>query len=147
LDQMHDRLQTLVSQLEMHGVSLSQEDVNLKFFRSLTSEWKTHTLIWRNKADLEEQNLDDLFNSLKIYKTKVRQSISSGAATQNIAFVSSTSTDSITDSVNAAGSVSAACVKLLASPLPNVDSISNAVIYSFFASQSTSPQFDNEDLK
>nr|GEW53284.1 ribonuclease H-like domain-containing protein [Tanacetum cinerariifolium] len=31
LDQIHDRLQKLVSQLEIHGVSLSQEDVNLKF--------------------------------------------------------------------------------------------------------------------
>nr|GEU81787.1 copia protein [Tanacetum cinerariifolium] len=31
--------------------------------------------------------------------------------------------------------------------LPNVDSLSNAVIYSLFASQSTSPQLDNEDLK
>nr|GEZ39391.1 hypothetical protein [Tanacetum cinerariifolium] len=31
--------------------------------------------------------------------------------------------------------------------LPNVDSLSNAVIYSFFGSQSTSPQLDNEDLK
>nr|GFA58086.1 hypothetical protein [Tanacetum cinerariifolium] len=29
LDQIHDRLQNLVSQLEIHGVSLSQEDVNL----------------------------------------------------------------------------------------------------------------------
>nr|GFA33513.1 hypothetical protein [Tanacetum cinerariifolium] len=100
-----------------------------------------------NKADLEEQNLDDLFNSLKIYETKVKQSISSGVATQNLAFVSSTSIDSTTDSVSAAASVSAPCVKLHASPLPNVDSISNVVIYSFFASQSTSPRFDNEDLK
>nr|GEV60065.1 hypothetical protein [Tanacetum cinerariifolium] len=33
LDQIHDRLQKLVSQLEIHGVSLSQEDVNLKFIR------------------------------------------------------------------------------------------------------------------
>nr|GFC04668.1 hypothetical protein [Tanacetum cinerariifolium] len=31
LDQIHDKLQKLVSQLETHGVSLSQEDVNLKF--------------------------------------------------------------------------------------------------------------------
>nr|GFD13388.1 ribonuclease H-like domain-containing protein [Tanacetum cinerariifolium] len=43
LDQIHDRLQKLVSQLDIHGVSLSQEDVNLKFLRSLPSEWKTHT--------------------------------------------------------------------------------------------------------
>nr|GEY13603.1 ribonuclease H-like domain-containing protein [Tanacetum cinerariifolium] len=147
LDQIHDRLQKIVSQLEIHEVSLSQEDVNMKFLRSLPSEWMTHTLIWRNKADLEEQNLDDLLNSLKIYETKVKQSSSSGTATQNLAFGSSTSTDSTTDSVSAVASVSAACVKLHASPLPNVDSLSNAVIYSFFASQSTSPLFDNEDLK
>nr|GEV21760.1 ribonuclease H-like domain-containing protein [Tanacetum cinerariifolium] len=83
LDQIHDMLQKLVSQLEIHGVSLSQEDVNLN----------------------------------------------------------------TTDSVSAVASVSAACVKLHASPLLNVDSLSNAVIYSFFASQSTSPQLDNEDLK
>nr|GEX95842.1 hypothetical protein [Tanacetum cinerariifolium] len=62
LDQIHDRLQKLVSQLEIHRVSLSQEDVNLKFLYSLPSEWKTHTLIWRNKVYLEEHNLDDLFN-------------------------------------------------------------------------------------
>nr|GFD27139.1 ribonuclease H-like domain-containing protein [Tanacetum cinerariifolium] len=29
----------------------------------------------------------------------------------------------------------------------NVDSLSNVVIYSFFASQSSSPQLDNKDLK
>nr|GFB82615.1 ribonuclease H-like domain-containing protein [Tanacetum cinerariifolium] len=71
LDQIHDRLQKLVSQLEIHGVSLSQEDVNLKFLRSLPSEWKTHTLIWRNKTDLEDKSLDDLFNSLKIYESEI----------------------------------------------------------------------------
>nr|GFB87716.1 ribonuclease H-like domain-containing protein [Tanacetum cinerariifolium] len=38
LDKIHDRLQKLVSQLEIHGVSLSQEDVNLKFLRSLPVE-------------------------------------------------------------------------------------------------------------
>nr|GFC21724.1 hypothetical protein [Tanacetum cinerariifolium] len=38
LDQIHDRQQKLVSQLEIHGVSLFQEDVNLKFLRSLPSE-------------------------------------------------------------------------------------------------------------
>nr|GFA83148.1 hypothetical protein [Tanacetum cinerariifolium] len=35
LDQIHDRLQKFVSQLEIHGVSLSQKDVNLKFLHSL----------------------------------------------------------------------------------------------------------------
>nr|GEU71971.1 uncharacterized mitochondrial protein AtMg00810-like [Tanacetum cinerariifolium] len=147
LDQIHNRLQKLVSQLDIHGVSLSQEDVNLKFLRGLPSEWKTHTLIWRNKADLEEQSLDDLFNSLKIYETEVKDSSSTSTATQNLAFVSSSNTDSTTESVSAAASVSVVCVKMHVSSLPNVDSLSNAVIYSFFADQSTSPQLDNEDLK
>nr|GEY63098.1 ribonuclease H-like domain-containing protein [Tanacetum cinerariifolium] len=111
LDQIHDRLQQLVSLLEIHRVSLSQEDVNLKFLCSLPSEWKTHTLIWRNKANLEEQSLDDLFN------------------------------------ISAATSVSAVYAKMHVSSLPNVDSLSNAVIYSFFASQYSSPKLDNEDLK
>nr|GEY47730.1 hypothetical protein [Tanacetum cinerariifolium] len=146
-DQIHDRLRKHVSQLDIHRVSLSQEDVNLKFLRSLPSEWKTHILIWRNKANLEEQSLDDLFNSLKIYETKVKHSSSTGKTTQNLAFVSSSNTDSTTDSVSAAASVFAICAKLSVSSLPNVDSLSDAVIYSFFASQSTSPQLDNEDLK
>nr|GEU87864.1 putative ribonuclease H-like domain-containing protein [Tanacetum cinerariifolium] len=69
------------NQLEIHGVSLSQEDVNLKFLRSLPSEWKTHTLIWRNKVDLEEQSLDDLFNSLKIYEAETGRNLGANGPT------------------------------------------------------------------
>nr|GEV14966.1 Gag-Pol polyprotein [Tanacetum cinerariifolium] len=49
--------------------------------------------------------------------------------------------------LSAVASVSAIGLQMHAPPLPNVDSLSNVVIYSFFASQSTSPQLDNEDLK
>nr|GEV38055.1 hypothetical protein [Tanacetum cinerariifolium] len=45
LDQIHDRLQKLISQLEILGESLFQEDINLKFLKSLPIEWRTHTLI------------------------------------------------------------------------------------------------------
>nr|GFB68988.1 hypothetical protein [Tanacetum cinerariifolium] len=147
LDQIHDRLQKLISQLEILRVSLSQEDVNLKFLRSLPSEWRTHTLIWRNKTDLEEQRLDDLFKSLKIYEAKVKSSSSTGISTQTIAFVPSSNIDITTEPVSAAASVSAVCAKMPVSPLLNVDSLSNDVIYSFFASQTSSLHLDNEDLK
>nr|GFB06317.1 hypothetical protein [Tanacetum cinerariifolium] len=83
------------------------EDVNLKFLHSLPSEWKTHTLIWQNKTDLEDKSLDDLFNSLKIYELEVKHSSSQGTNSQNLAFVSSTPTDSTNDSVTAAVNVSA----------------------------------------
>nr|GFA09664.1 ribonuclease H-like domain-containing protein [Tanacetum cinerariifolium] len=49
--------------------------------------------------------------------------------------------------VSAVASVSAASAKIPIFALPNVDTLSNAVIYSFFASQSNSPQLDNNDLK
>nr|GEV94458.1 hypothetical protein [Tanacetum cinerariifolium] len=117
----HAKLQKLVSQLEIHGVSLSQEDVNLKFLRSLPSEWKTHTLIWRNKTDLEDKSLDDLFNSLKIYELEVKHSSSQGANSQNLAFVSTTQADNTNDLVSAAVSVSTVGAKLSASPLLNID--------------------------
>ncbi|GJY14192.1 hypothetical protein Tco_0383501 [Tanacetum coccineum] len=45
LDQTFDRLQKLISQLEIHGESILQEDVNQKFLRSLSPEWNTHTII------------------------------------------------------------------------------------------------------
>nr|GEU33959.1 ribonuclease H-like domain-containing protein [Tanacetum cinerariifolium] len=139
LDQIHDRLQKLISQPEILGESLSQKDINMKFLRSLPTEWRTHTLIWRNKADLEDQSLDDLFNNLKIYEAEVKSSSSTSHTTQN--------TDITNESVSAVTSVSATSTKPLASILPNVDNLSDAVIYSFFASQSNSPQLDNDDLK
>nr|GEX17841.1 hypothetical protein [Tanacetum cinerariifolium] len=101
----------------------------------------------RNKTDLEEQSLDDLFNSLKIYEVEVKSSSSASTSTQNIAFVSSSNTDSTNEPVSVVASVSVVSAKIPVSALPNVDSLSNVVIYSFFASQSNSPQLDNDDLK
>ncbi|GJZ03818.1 hypothetical protein Tco_0537093, partial [Tanacetum coccineum] len=83
------RLQKLISQLVILGETISQEDMNLKFLRSLPSEWKTHTLIWRNKPDLDTLSMDELYNNLKIYETKVKGSSISNQNSQNVAFVSS----------------------------------------------------------
>nr|GEU54011.1 ribonuclease H-like domain-containing protein [Tanacetum cinerariifolium] len=66
LDQIYDRLQNLISHLKIHGETISLEDLNLKLLRSLPSEWKTHTLIWRNKPDLETLSMDDLGDGLKV---------------------------------------------------------------------------------
>nr|GEZ59751.1 hypothetical protein [Tanacetum cinerariifolium] len=123
LDQIHDRLQKLISQHEILRVSLSQEDINLMFLRSLPSEWRTHTLIWRNKTDLEGQSLNDLFNSFKIYEAEVKSSSSAITSTKNIAFVSSSKTNSNNEPVSAAASVSAVSANILVSSLPNVDSL------------------------
>nr|GEX09057.1 hypothetical protein [Tanacetum cinerariifolium] len=66
------KLQKLVSQLAVLGVFFLQEDLNLKFLRSLPSEWNTHVVVWRNKSDLYTMSLDDLYNNFKIVKHEVR---------------------------------------------------------------------------
>nr|GFA63164.1 hypothetical protein [Tanacetum cinerariifolium] len=85
----------------------------------------------------------------KVQKTLLKQQFENFTSnpTQNLAFVSSSNTDSTTDSVSAAISVSVVCAKLLVSSHLNINSLSNVVIFLFFVSQSTSPQLDNEDLK
>nr|GFA96609.1 hypothetical protein [Tanacetum cinerariifolium] len=75
----------------------------------------------RNKTDLEDKSLDDLFNSLKIYESEVKHSSSLGTNSHNLAFVSSTPADNTNDSVSAAANVSAVGTKLSASTLPDVE--------------------------
>ncbi|GKB56845.1 hypothetical protein Tco_0913031 [Tanacetum coccineum] len=81
LDQTFDRLQKLVSQLELLDEKLSQEDVNQKLLRSLSPEWNTHVVVWRNKADLDTMSMDDLYNNLKVYEPEVKGMSSSSSST------------------------------------------------------------------
>ncbi|GJW41517.1 hypothetical protein Tco_0067362, partial [Tanacetum coccineum] len=59
------------------GENLSQEDVNQKLLRSLSSEWNTHAVVWRNKPELETMSMDDLYNNLKLYKPDFKGTSSS----------------------------------------------------------------------
>ncbi|GJV35603.1 hypothetical protein Tco_1408080 [Tanacetum coccineum] len=107
LDQTVDRLQKLMSQLEILGETLSQEDVNQKLLRSLSLEWNTHAVVWRNKPELETMSIDDLYNNLKVYEPEVNGTSSSISAASTQANV--------------------------ANPI-NVDNLSDYAICAFFAS-------------
>nr|GEZ27770.1 ribonuclease H-like domain-containing protein [Tanacetum cinerariifolium] len=82
-------LQNLMSQLELLNEKLSQEDFNQKLLRSLSPEWNTHAVVWRNKADLDSMRMDDLYNNLKVYELEFKGMSSSSSSTQNMAFLSS----------------------------------------------------------
>ncbi|GJZ05669.1 putative ribonuclease H-like domain-containing protein [Tanacetum coccineum] len=137
LDQTFDRLQKLVSQLELLDEKLSQEDVNQKLLRSLSPEWNTHAVVWRNKADLDTMSMDDLYNNLKVYEPEVKGMSSSSSSTQNMAFVSSSNnnTSSTNEAVNTAHGVSTASTQVNAVNSTNIDNLSDVVICAFFASQ------------
>nr|GEU34884.1 reverse transcriptase domain-containing protein [Tanacetum cinerariifolium] len=117
----------------------------LKF--NIHKDAKTLMEAMEKQFDLEDQSLDDLFNSLKIYEAELKSSSSASTTTQNIPFVSSQNTDSTNDLISDVASVSAASAKAPIYALPNVDTLSDAVIYSFFVSQSNTSQLDNDDLK
>ncbi|GJS26417.1 hypothetical protein Tco_0487037 [Tanacetum coccineum] len=110
LGQTFDRLQKLMSQLELLGEKILQEDVNQKLLRSLSPEWNTHAVVWRNKADLDTMSMDDLYNNLKVYEPEVKWISSSSSSTQNMTFVSSSNnkTSSSNEAVNAAHGVTTA---------------------------------------
>ncbi|GKB92886.1 retrovirus-related pol polyprotein from transposon TNT 1-94 [Tanacetum coccineum] len=74
-------------------VEASQEDVNQKLLRSLSPEWNTHVVVWRNKADLDTMSMDDLYNNLKVYEPEVKGMSSS------INVANSTNIDNLSDAV------------------------------------------------
>ncbi|GJZ76115.1 ribonuclease H-like domain-containing protein [Tanacetum coccineum] len=129
LDQTFDRLQKLISQLEIYGESISQEDVNQKFLRSMSPEWNTHTIVWRNKPEINTLSLDDLYNNLRVYEPEVKGTSNSSTNTQNIAFVSSNSTNSTNGVVNTAHGVTTASTQATDVNSTIIDNLSDAVIY------------------
>ncbi|GKE92347.1 hypothetical protein Tco_1573442, partial [Tanacetum coccineum] len=151
MEAIKKRLQKIISQLEIQGEVISQEDMNLKLLRSLPSEWKTHALIWRNKEEIETISLDDLYNNLKIYEPEITGSSSTSQNLQNVVFVSSNSTNSNINSNsssneanNTAFGVSAAHTQ---SNPTSRDNLSDAVICAFLANQPNSPQLSQGDLE
>nr|GEW40403.1 hypothetical protein [Tanacetum cinerariifolium] len=108
LGKTYDKLQKLISQLEIHGEVISHEDANLKLLKSLPPAWNTHTLIMRNKSDLYTLSIDDLYKILKVYEAEIKGQSSSSLNSQNVAFVSSDNTSSTNEAVNTTHNVSAA---------------------------------------
>ncbi|GKE15293.1 hypothetical protein Tco_1422870 [Tanacetum coccineum] len=66
LDKAYDRFKKLISLLEVHGAAVSNEDVNQKNLRALPSSWNNIALIMRNKEGIDELDIDDLYNNLKL---------------------------------------------------------------------------------
>nr|GEY27077.1 hypothetical protein [Tanacetum cinerariifolium] len=108
LDKTYDRFEKLISQLELNGEVISQEDANIKLLKSLPPTGNNIALIMRNKPGIETLSMDDLYNNLKVYETEIKGQSSSSSNSHNVAFVSSKNTSSINETVNAAHDILAA---------------------------------------
>ncbi|GKA85789.1 hypothetical protein Tco_0807443 [Tanacetum coccineum] len=85
----------------------------------------------RNKADLENKSMSDLYNNPQgVMIHEVKGMSSSSSSTQNMAFVSSSNnnTSSTNEAINTAHGVSTASTQVNATNFTNIDNMSNAVI-------------------
>nr|GEV20190.1 ribonuclease H-like domain-containing protein [Tanacetum cinerariifolium] len=97
LHKEYDRFQTLMSQLEIHGIGVSHEDANQKLLRSLPSSWSQVALIMRTKPGLDTLSCDDLYSNLRVFERNVKGTTASSSNTQNMAFVSADNSSSTND--------------------------------------------------
>ncbi|GJR35276.1 putative reverse transcriptase domain-containing protein [Tanacetum coccineum] len=86
LDSAYERFQHILSMLELHDATVSIEDANLKFLRSLPSVWHVVATMIRGQPGLDELDFDDLYNNLKVYEHELKGVSNSNS--QNIAFLS-----------------------------------------------------------
>nr|GEV31532.1 hypothetical protein [Tanacetum cinerariifolium] len=123
-------------------VEVEKDDLNQKFLTSLAPEWLMHTIVWRNRNDLDTMSLDDLYNHLKVYEAEVQKK--SNPNSQNMAFISSSKRSSGDEDGNTA------CVSTSSTTIPtasaSVATISQDTASAYIASQSNGSQIKFEDI-
>nr|GEW14661.1 ribonuclease H-like domain-containing protein [Tanacetum cinerariifolium] len=112
--------------------------------KTIFGAWSNISLIMRNKPDIDNLDIDDLYNNLKVYEADIKGYSGSSSNSQNVAFVFTESTSS-TNEPNAAYSVSTATGH--SSQAQGSSSYADELMFSFFVNQSSSPQLNNEDLE
>ncbi|GJT60416.1 hypothetical protein Tco_0295902 [Tanacetum coccineum] len=107
-------------------------DLNVKFLRSLPSEWDTHVVVWMNKPDFDTIGLDDLYNNFKIIEQKVKKSTANNNDDKNLAFLT-TSSPSSTNTINTVNTgVSTGTTNVnTASTEASTASFSDVTVYAF----------------
>nr|GEZ00946.1 hypothetical protein [Tanacetum cinerariifolium] len=111
---------------------VEKDDLSQKFLTSLAPEWLMHTILWRNRNDLDTISLDDSYNHLKVYESEVQKK--SNLNSHNMAFISSSKNSSGNEDGNNA------CVSTSSTTFPsasaNVATISQGTASAYIASQS-----------
>nr|GEU67976.1 hypothetical protein [Tanacetum cinerariifolium] len=97
IEKTYERIQKLISQLEMHGE--------------------------RNKPEIETLSLDDLFNNPKSYESEVMRTSSTTTNSHNVAFMSSSGTNSTTRAVNTAYGVNTVSTQGVADSSTTVENL------------------------
>ncbi|GJU30575.1 ribonuclease H-like domain-containing protein [Tanacetum coccineum] len=140
------KMQKTVLKKQFENFSVSDtEGLDKIFLRALPSSWNNVALIMRNKDSIDDLDIDDLYNNLKVFEADIKDSCRSSLNSQNVAFLSTEDTSS-SNEVNTANSVSTA-LGHISQRQASSSSYTDDLMFSLFANQSNSPQLDDEDLE
>ncbi|GJX34276.1 hypothetical protein Tco_0245833 [Tanacetum coccineum] len=111
LDQTFDRLQKLISQLEIHGESISQEDVNKKFLRKeMDLRWQMVMLTMRARIFLKNTGRNLTVNGTETIRFDKSKSDQAEEGPTNFALMDYSSTSSNSE-VSTDSNCSSSCLK------------------------------------
>ncbi|GKC94297.1 hypothetical protein Tco_1159739 [Tanacetum coccineum] len=138
------KMQKNVLKQQFENFSVSDIEGLDKAYDSSTSTWINLALININKEGIDELDIDDLYNNLKVFEADIKGSSGSSSNSQNVAFLSAEDTNSINE-VNTANGVSTTA-GYSSQGQASSSSYTIDLMFSFFDDQSSSPQLDDEDL-
>ncbi|KAJ9556105.1 hypothetical protein OSB04_010719 [Centaurea solstitialis] len=148
MTQTFDRFNKLIGELANVDVKMEKDEVNRKFLRSLSEEWTMYTVSFRQGDDLEDKELEDLYNDLRIFEAEVEAKRRPTGYSHTIALYSSENPSSNINTASTANINPASNNHDNTNDKPSLsqDASGDAVLEAFLANHVRSPLI-NDDLE
>ncbi|GJW56622.1 ribonuclease H-like domain-containing protein [Tanacetum coccineum] len=147
LEKGYDRFQKLLSQLDALGASVSDEDANHKFLRSLPPAWDSLAMTMRTKKNIDTLSIDDLYNNLSVFEQDIQKTSSSSLTSDNVAFLSQAKASSSKHkSSHNSGSYSSYTTSSSKATPTATPGLADEVIHSFLATNADDVDLIHDDL-
>ncbi|KAJ9553888.1 hypothetical protein OSB04_017933 [Centaurea solstitialis] len=150
MTQTFDRFNKLIGELATVDVKMDKDDVNRKFLRSLGEEWTIYTISFRQGDNLEDKELEDLYNDLRIFEAEVEKKKRPIGYSHNAALLSSenpssfntTAFDNTTATYNTTANETVSNVNSCSSQEINEDTVLEAFLASHVKSSLINDDLD-----
>ncbi|KAJ9562511.1 hypothetical protein OSB04_007671 [Centaurea solstitialis] len=148
MTQTFDRFNKLIGELANVDVKMEKDEVNRKFLRSLSEEWTMYIVSFRQGDDLEDKELEDLYNDLRIFEAEVEAKRKPTGYSHTIALYSSENPSSNINTASTANINPASNNYDNTNDKPSLsqDASGDAVLEAFLANHVRSPLI-NDDLE
>ncbi|KAJ9557270.1 LOW QUALITY PROTEIN: hypothetical protein OSB04_011884 [Centaurea solstitialis] len=148
MTQTFDRFNKLIGELANVDVKMEKDEVNRKFLRSLSEEWTMYTVSFRQGDDLEDKELEDMYNDLRIFEAEIEAKRRPTGYSHTIALYSSENPSSNINTASTANVNPANNNHDSANDKSSVsqDTNGDAVLEAFLANHVRSPLI-NDDLE